>query len=126
MSFIEIVEDGETFELEVGGSKLTLRRFDTSLYKEIEKRHTTKQKNYRQGGWIKEVDDFAVNEDLLDYMIVGWENVKSPTTGEDVPCTKEKKNKLPGSVKVRIIEECDVDSITGSTGPVKKKRPEKP
>ena len=66
-----------------------------------------------------------LQENFADREIVDWENVKSPTTGEDVPCTKEMKNKLPGSVKVRIIEECDSDSITDSAGPGKKKRPNK-
>ena len=123
MSFIEIVEAEETFDLEIGESTLTLRRFDSELYKNIEKRHTAKSKNLRQGGWIKEVDEYAVNEDLLDHMIVGWKNVKSPLTGEDVPCTREMKLKLPGSVKVRIIEECDTDSITSGDSADEKKTP---
>ena len=114
MSFIEIIEDQETFELPIGESTLILRRFDTGIFKDIEKSHTTKSKNLRQGGWIKEVDEYAVNEDLLDYMIVGWKNVKSPISHEDVPCDKEMKNKLPSSVKVQVIEACDVDSITSA------------
>ncbi len=122
MSFIEIVEDSETFELEIGESKLILRRFDSEIYKQIEKRHTKKEKNYRTGQWIRDVDEFEVNADLLDYMIIEWKDVKSPITGEDVACTREMKIKLPGSVKMRVIEACDVDSITT----VKKKRPEKP
>ena len=122
MSFIEIIEDQETFEFQIGESTLTLRRFDTSIFKEIEKRYTTKSKNLRQGGWIKEIDEYAVNEDLLDYMIVDWKNIKSPISHEDVACTKEMKNKLPSSVKVQIIEACDVDSITSSD---KKKQPRK-
>ena len=119
MGFIEIVEDQETFELPIGESTLTLRRFDTSIFKDIEKRHTTKSKNLRQGGWIKEIDEYAVNEDLLDYMIVDWKNIKSPISHEDVPCDKEMKNKLPSSVKVQVIEACDADSITSAD---KKKR----
>ena len=112
MSFIEIIEDQETFELAIGESSFTLRRFDSQIYKDIEKRHTTRTKNLKQGGWIKEVDDYAVNEDLLDYMITGWKNIKSPLTGDDVECIKAMKNKLPGSVKVQIIEACDADSIS--------------
>lgn len=112
MAFIEIVEGQETFELEIGDSALTLRRFDSEVYKRIEKKHTKKEKNYRTGQVIRDVDEYAVNLDLLDYMIVDWRGVKSPTTGEDVPCTKEIKQKLPGSVKMRITEACDSDSIT--------------
>ena len=110
--FIEIIEDQETFELEIGESAFTLRRFDSETYRKIEKKHTKREKNLRTGQIFREVDEYAVNEDLMDYMIVGWRGIKSPTTGNDVPCTKEMKNKLPGSVKVQIIDACDADSIT--------------
>lgn len=118
MGFIEIVEEEETFELFMGETKFTLRRFDSETYKDIERKHTKRHKNFRQGGFISEIDDYAVNEDLLDYMIVGWEGVKSPTTGQDVPCTREMKLKLPNTAKVQIVEACDADSIT--TGGEKK------
>ena len=112
MGFIEIVEKEETFQLKIGESLLTLRRFDSAVYKEIEKEHTTNKKNYRTGVMSKEVDEYAVNLDLLDHMIVGWQHIKSPTTGEDVPCDKKTKGKLPGTVKLKITEACDSDSIT--------------
>lgn len=111
--FIEIIEDAETFELAMGKSSFTLRRFDSEVYKRIEKKHMKKQKNHRTGQIFRDVDEYAVNADLLDHMIVGWQGIKSPTTGNDVPCTKETKNKLPGGVKVEIVEACDADSITG-------------
>ena len=112
MAFIEIVEDQETFELEIGDSSLTLRRFDSEVYRKIEKKHKKKEKNYRTGQKIKEVDEYAVNLDLLDYMVVDWRGVRSPTTGEDVPCNKDMKAKLPGSIKMQITEACDSESIT--------------
>ena len=112
MAYIEIVEDQETFELEIGDSRLKLRRFNAEEHKQIEKRHTKKEKNLRSGQWIRDTDDYAVNEDVLDYIILGWEGIKSPVTGEDVPCTKEMKQKLPGSVKLRILDACDADSIS--------------
>lgn len=112
MGFIEIVEEQETFELKIGESMLTLRRFDSKVYRDFEKDHTTNKKNYRTGDISKEVDEYAVNLDLLDFMIISWKNVKSPTTGEDVSCDKKTKAKLPGSVKMRITEACDSDSIT--------------
>jgi len=115
MSFIEIVEEQETFEYAVGDSTLILRRFDSEVYRDIEKRHTRRQKNLRQGGWIEEQDTYAINADLLDYMVVDWKDVKSPTTGDDVPCTRENKLKLPNSVKVAVLEACDTDSITGNS-----------
>ncbi|MBW2606144.1 MAG: hypothetical protein JRD05_00765 [Deltaproteobacteria bacterium] len=112
MSFIEIVEEEEEFRLDIGESFFILRRFDSAVYRRIEKKHTTKKKNFRSGETIATVDDHAVNEDLLDYMITGWGNIKSPTTGEDVPCERSNKFKLPGSVKVQITEACDSESIT--------------
>jgi hypothetical protein len=113
MSFIEIVEEQETFEHAVGGSTLVLRRFDSEVYRDIEKRHTKRHKNLRQGGWIEEQDSYAINADLLDYMVVDWKDVRSPSTKEDVPCTRENKLKLPNSVKIEILDACDADSITG-------------
>jgi len=116
MGFIEIVEEEETFEYPIGDSTLILRRFDSELYRDIEKRHTKRHKNLRQGGWIDDQDTYAINADLLDYMVTGWKDVKSPTTGEDVPCTREMKLKLPNVVKVEILEACDADSITSDAG----------
>lgn len=112
MTFIEIVEDEESFRLDIGESYFDLRRFDSTIHTQIEKKHTKKKKNMRTGEWMKEVDERAVNNDLLDYMITGWGNIKSPTTREDVPCEKKNKIRLPGSVKIQIIEACDADSIT--------------
>ena len=112
MAYIEIVEDQETFELEMGDSRFTLRRLDSETYKGIEKKHTKKEKNLRTGQWIRDVDDHAVNADVLDYVIVDWAGIRSPTTGDDVPCTKEMKQKLPGSVKLRILDACDADNIS--------------
>ena len=111
--FIEIVEEQETFEFPMGASTFVLRRVDTEVYRDIEQRHTRRHKNVRKGGWFEEQDNYAINADLFDYMIVGWRSVKSPLTGKDVACTREIKLKLPSAVKVAILEVCDGDSITG-------------
>jgi len=113
MSYVEIVEDEEQFDLPIGESIFHLKRLDSEVYERIVKQHTTTK--WRRGQRVKETDDFAVNKDLLDHLIDGWEKVKSPTTGKDVPCTRESKLKLPSSTKVDIIEACDADHIT--TGP---------
>lgn len=109
--FVEIVEENETFRLDIGESYFDLRRFDSAIYRRIEKKHTTRKKNYRTGEMIVDTDDYAVNADLLDYMVTGWGGIKSPVTGEDVPCEMANKLKLPGSVKIKITEACDSDSI---------------
>lgn len=112
MAFIEIVEEGEEFRLDIGESWFDLQRFDSEFYRQIEKKHTTRKKDYRTGQMILTVDDYAVNADLLDHMIKGWGEIKSPLTGKDVPCERQYKLKLPGSVKVQITEACDSESIT--------------
>ena len=68
-------------------------------------------KSFKRGQQIIEVDDDLINDDLLDYMINGWQNIKNPVTAKDEPCTRENKIRLPGSVKVEIVEACDQDSI---------------
>ena len=112
MAFIEIVEEKEEFRLDIGESFFNLRRFNSEIYKQIEKKHTTRKKNYRTGQWDVDPDDYAINADLLDYMVTGWGGIKSPLTHEDVPCEKANKLKLPGSVKIQITEACDSDCIT--------------
>jgi len=116
MPFIEIVESEESFELPISDSVLTCRRFDSETYRQIEKKHTKKNKNHRSGVIFSETDDYAVNADLLDYMILDWKGIHSPLTKKEVPCTRENKLKLPGVIKVRIIEACDADSVTGESG----------
>ena len=116
MAYIEIVESEESFELVIGDSTITCRRFDSEAYRQIEKKHTKKNKNHRTGVIYTETDDHAINCDLLDYMILSWEGIQSPLTKAEVPCTRENKLKLPGNVKVRIIEACDADSIANESG----------
>ena len=111
--FIEIIEEQETFRLNIGESYFDLRRFDSEKYNEIEKEHTKKHKNYRTGEMVTDPpDENAINADLLDYMIVGWGNIKSPTTAKDVSCERAMKLKLPGKIKLQITEACDSESIT--------------
>jgi len=116
MGFIEIVEAQEEFKLDIGDSFFNLRRFDSEVYRRIEKKHTIKKKNLRGGQMIVDTDDYAVNADLLDYMITGWGGIKSSLTGEDVTCEKVNKLKLPGSVKMQITEACDAGSVTVEQG----------
>ena len=115
MSFIEIIEESETFELKIEDSMFILRRFDSEAYRKIEKKHTKKTKHLRTGQMISETDDYAVNVDLLDYIIVDWGGIKSSITGEEVACVKENKTRLPGSIKLQIIEACDSGSISSDS-----------
>lgn len=111
--FIEIIEEDETFSKTFGGSILHGRRFSSETLKQIRKRHTKHSRNRQTGMMTPETDEDAVNDDLIDYIITGWDNVKSPTTGDAVPCNRENKLKLPGPIKAQFVDEATTDNITG-------------
>lgn len=109
--FIEIVSDDERNVFESGDSKIFYRRFDSEVFYKIQKKWTTKKGIDKRSGMPKmETDDKAVNDELLDWLIVDWKNIKNPQTGSDVPCTKENKLKLPSSIKAALIERADSES----------------
>jgi len=110
-NYVEIVEEQESFDFPIGDSVFQLRRLASAKYKEIQKKYTTTKKD-RQGRPYIDVDEDAVNEDLLDYLIIGWGIIKSPTSGQDIECTYDNKQKLPGTVKQKIIEACDTERVT--------------
>lgn len=108
--FIEIVTEDEQSTMVVGESKIFYRRFSKDKYEEITKRYTEQTGADRQGKPAYYTDDQAVNDDLLDYIIMDWENVKHPTTKEDVECSKKNKLALPGNVKLQLIDKANASS----------------
>ena len=109
--FIEIVSDDERNLFESGESKIFYRRFDSEVFYRIQKKWTTKKGIDKRTGMPKmETDDKQVNDELLDWLICEWQNIKDPKTGKDVPCTKENKLKLPSSIKTQLIERADAES----------------
>ncbi len=120
--FIEIVEENESFTKIFGSSKFYLRRLSSEALKRIQKKHTKKIKNFRTGEWLYERDEDAINEDILDWCITGWDDVHSPVTKKDVPCTRENKLKLPGVTKIDIITACDETNISGLAGDQKNEK----
>ena len=109
--FIEIIEADETFEHAFGQSVLTLRRYDADLLRQLEQKHSRRQKNFKTGQWTNEVDTYALTDDLVDHVIIDWKGVRSPTTGREVPCTPENKRRLPTRIKIEILEACDAEAI---------------
>jgi len=111
--FLEIIDPEETFELRIGESVLVLRRLDEPALKEIRKRHTRKQTEFvnHRPVRVEVTDEDAVNADVLDYVIVGWRNVRHPVTKAEVPCTRENKLRLPGKAKLRVLNACDAESL---------------
>jgi len=114
MAYIQIIEEDERFELRIEDSVFSLRRFDSTIYSRIEKKHTKNIKNRKTGAVTVEIDNNAVNADLLDYIICDWSGIQSPTTKTDVPCTKENKLRLPSNIKVQVLEACDADYIVST------------
>lgn len=110
-AFIEIVSDDERNLFESGDSKIYYRRFDSEVFYKIQKKWTSKKGIDKRTGMPKmETDDKAVNDELLDWLIVDWQNIKHPQTGADVPCIKENKLKLPSSIKTQLIERADAEN----------------
>lgn len=113
--FIEIIEPDETFEKIFGESTLVLRRYDAGLLRQLEQKHSRRQKNFRTGQWSAEVDTYALTDDLIDHVIIDWRGVRSPTSGREVPCTSENKRRLPTRIKIEILEACDAEAINEFT-----------
>lgn len=111
--FVEIVTDDERNELWIDDSVIYYRRFDSQVYRDIEKRHSKNKGRDRTGQPIIETDQAAINDDVLDYVITGWGTVVNPTTKEPVPCTREYKLKLSASVRLQVIQMADSDRTMG-------------
>ena len=121
--YIEIVTEDEQSTMVIGESKIFYRRFSKDKYEEITQRYTQQTGTDRQGKPTYHTDDQAVNDDLLDYIIVDWENVKHPKTKEDVECSKKNKMALPGNVKLQLIDKAnasstDIKQVEKKTSPI--------
>lgn len=112
MSFIQIIEDDERFELAFNDSALLCRRVSRQKVREIERRHT--RMRFRPGGvQAPVVDDEQVADDLLDYCIVDWHGVVD-SRGEAVLCERKYKLLLPPSVLNEVMTAC-VQQVTART-----------
>ena len=89
MGFIEIIDREERLSRRFGDSIIYFRRIDWEKAEEM-------------GG---EADEARRRMEIIDYVIVAWENVRHPITKEEVPCTRENKLKLPQRVLVEILNE---------------------
>jgi hypothetical protein len=102
--FIQIISKDEKCTYQNGDSRIFYRRLPASEVTRIEKKWTTKKgRNSRTGEPIVETDLEQFNNDLLDYLIIDWENVKDDK-GKDIPCTKEVKLALPSEVRRELID----------------------
>jgi len=101
--FIEIIDDAERIEHQVGESVLILRRISADDHAAIMRRHTKRIRD-RAGAWVREIDETAVLRDMVGHVITDWQNVRHPVTKQDVPCTSENKRLLPVGIMTEIME----------------------
>lgn len=114
MTFIAIVETDDSFPYqpidESTGqpydSVLDLRIVSDKKNEELQKANTSQAWDKKSHRMVDRLNNFKYTEDLLDYAIVGWQGVKSATTGADLPCTPELKTRLPEKWKVEVIRLC--------------------
>jgi len=105
MEYIRLVDEQEKLAFRIGKSTIFYRRYDSKKYREIERRHTRKGPNSRSGEENIKVDTPAINDDLLDYMIIDWENIQSPIPPhKNMDCTTENKLKLPADIRLALVK----------------------
>lgn len=86
---IQIIDPEERFTLSLNGASFTLRRIDSAALLALERRG--------------ELPKAALNDEILDYILLDWEGVTSPLGAAEVPCTRENKLHLPGAVKLKLL-----------------------
>ncbi len=97
MGKIQIISAREAFDVQIGESVFTIRRLHRDVIANSRRRHTRIVPAEEPGAQPRtEVDEQAVNDDLVDYVIQAWTGVTGPGD-EDVPCTLENKLALPTS-----------------------------
>ena len=101
---IEIIDQDEKLVKEFEGSRITFRRVDQETIDRLERKHTIKKGRDRTGNPIIEVNDNERRKDLIDHIIISWENVIHPVTKEGVECNRENKQRLPQRVLVELLE----------------------
>ncbi len=88
---IQIIDPEERFTLTVEGAELQVRRLDSEALTAIERRLGPA------------AERSALNQEVLDYVLVDWQGVTSPLGGTEVPCTRENKLRLPAAVKAKVL-----------------------
>ena len=101
---LTLVSEGERFELAISGtnSKIFYRRLDARAANRIRNENTTSKFVKRQ--MTEKVDDLNLQGDTLDYIIVGWENVPNPDTGEPAVCERAMKVRLPADTINELLD----------------------
>ena len=102
MAFIEIIDEEERISRRFEGSLVQFRRLDAETADRIEKRYRRERQTTNDE---RQIDEAERRKDLIDYIILSWENVLHPVTKLPVPCTRDNKVKLPQKILAEILSE---------------------
>jgi hypothetical protein len=84
----------------------TLRPLLVSKARELTKTNTRRVPDPATRRMVDETNDEALQIDFLDYILVDWSGVTSD--GVALPCTRDFKQALPGTVQGALIERAQV------------------
>ena len=87
----------------------SVRRLTLDKHREITRRHT-KPGNYRRPEGKR--DDEAIQDDLFDYVLDGWEGVTSK--GQPVKCEWEFKKLLDVPRRIALLDEAGLNDIAAA------------
>ncbi len=81
----------------------TLRPLTTLAARDIGKKHTRHEFNRETHRREAIVDNAALNDAIIDYVIVDWTGV-----GPDAPCTLDNKLKLPVALQKALLDQAQI------------------
>jgi len=91
----------------------TVQLLTRATYREIAHRHTKKRPN-RRTGQMEDVTDWeAVSDDLIDYIVQGWDGVLD--NGAPAPCSRENKLKLDGGRTTALMDVAGLSQIQSAS-----------
>lgn len=91
------------------GTRYKVRRLTLDKHREISKRHTKPGTFRRPEG---KRDDEAIQDDLFDYVLDGWEGVT--VKGEAVPCEWDYKRLLDVPRRIALLDNAGLNEIAAA------------
>jgi hypothetical protein len=114
MGYLTIISEKIKKPVKFEDSVIYIRPVGVVKHQEFVKQATKRERS--RDGWVETRDNDLLFQLVIDYMIVDWENVKDPVTGENVPCTKENKLMLPDTVLSDLMNQASVPGFTHTNG----------
>src|SRR5436190_21251865 len=98
----DVIKGGDT------DTAYTVRRLTLDKHREITKRHT-KPATYKKG---ERRDEDAIQDDLFDYVLVGWKGVV--VKGAPVPCDWEHKKLVDVARRIALLDIAGLNEIAAA------------